>query len=134
MHAMKNRRRSVLIAESNRTLAQSLRLQLEEMGLQVFVAHDGEQAAILAARQRFQLIIASLELSGRGGSELCRHVREDLRLTEVPIVVTAAAESESDARSLVYRHGVCRVITPATNTEAIVDAAQESIEYLVAAM
>ena len=134
MHAMKNRRRSVLIAESDRAISHALRMQLEQLGMKVYVAYDCEQAAILAARQRFQLIIADLELSGPGGCELCRHVREDLQLTEVPIVVTAPAELESDARSLVYRYGVCRVVCPSSGMSAIVDAAQESIEYLVAAV
>lgn len=131
---MKNRRRSVLIADSDRAVCLALRLGLEQVGMKVYVAHDGEQAAILAARQRFQLIIANLELAGWGGAELCRHVRDDLSLTEVPIVITASADLESDARTLVYRHGVCRVVSPSTNLEVIVEAAQESLEYLVPAM
>jgi DNA-binding response OmpR family regulator len=43
---MTGRRHSVLVAENNRAIAQALRFHLERAGFAVYVAHDGDQAAI----------------------------------------------------------------------------------------
>src|SRR5579862_2663480 len=83
----KIRRRSVLIAENDRAYAQWMKLHLERAGFMVYVAYDGEQAAILAARQRFDLIFANSDLPVINGAELLRHVRSDLHLTEIPIAI-----------------------------------------------
>ncbi|WP_397569833.1 PleD family two-component system response regulator [Schlesneria sp. T3-172] len=124
---MSHRRRSILIAESNRAMSQSLRNHLEGAGYSVFVAHDGEQAAILAARQRFDLIIADLELPAMTGTEFCRHVREDLRLTETPIVVCCPEAMQSEADRLVFAHKVPRVFSKPLDPAAVVQFTNETV-------
>lgn len=128
---MKNRRRSVLIAENDRAIAHGLRTHLEMAGLTVLVAYDGEQAAILAARQRFEMIITNLDLPQMTGAEFCRHVREDLRLTEVPIVLCAPTGRESDCDRLKYTHAVTQVFYKPIDPQAVTQFAKETVEYLV---
>jgi DNA-binding response OmpR family regulator len=130
---MKNRRRSVLIAEAHRETAQGLRFHLERAGFSVFVAHDGEQASILAARQRFELIVVNLELPKIDGAEFCRHVREDLRLEEVPIFACSAEGAESDFEDLMLDLRISRVFCSPINPTEVVQFARETVHYLVAA-
>ena len=104
---MSNRRHSVLVAESSRAIAEALRFHLLRAGLTVIVAHDGDQAAILAARQRFDLMIIDLDLPVISGKEFCRHLREDLQLTEIPLVVLTATEPGE----LVFKFDIARVFT-----------------------
>jgi len=124
---MSHRRRSILIADSNRPLSQSLRIQLERAGFSVFLAHDGDQAAILAARQRFDLIITEVELPAMTGAEFCRHVREDLRLTEIPMAVCCSEAMQSVADRLVFSHGVARVFSKPLDPAAVVEFANETV-------
>jgi DNA-binding response OmpR family regulator len=131
---MHKRPRSILIAENNRAMAQALRLHLERAGYSVFVAHDGDQAAILAARQRFDLIIASLELPAISGAEFCRHVREDLRLTETPMAVCCSPNSKSNADTLVFNFGISRIFVKPIDPSMIVSFANETVASLVAAV
>ncbi len=131
---MQKRPRSILIAENNRAIAQALRLHMERAGYSVYVAHDGDQAAILAARQRFDLIIASLELPVMSGAEFCRHVREDLRLTETPIAICCTPNSKTNADSLVFRHGVSRIFVKPIDPSTVLSFANETVESLVAAV
>ena len=128
---MYNRRRSVLIAESDRAIAQLLRLHLERAGFSVFVAYDGEQAAILAARQRFELIVTSLNLPVMDGAQFCQHVREELQLTEVPIVVCPEANFEEEAEELQFLYGVTHVVSRPIDPSAIVKIAESAVDYLV---
>ncbi len=131
---MYNRRRSVLIAENNRAIANGLRLHLERAGFSVFLAYDGEQAAILVARQRFELIVTNLELPEMSGTAFCRHVREDLRLTEVPIIVCSAVSLEAEAQDLTITYGISQVFYQPIDPAAVVEFAQETADYLVAAV
>ncbi len=130
---MKHKRSSVLIAEADRAVAQDLRAQMERAGFTVFVARDGEQAAILAGRQRFDLLIVDLELAKMNGAELCRHVREDLRLTEVPIAVCSTTGLQSDAEALVFSYGISQIFYKPLNTTTVVEFARETLQCLVAA-
>ena len=131
---MHKRPRSILIAENNRATAQALRLHLERAGYSVYVALDGDQASILAARQRFDLIIASLELPAISGAEFCRHVREDLRLTETPMAVSCAPNLKANAESLVFNYGISRIFVKPIDPTLIVSFANETVESLVAAV
>ncbi len=131
---MHKRPRSILIAENNRAMAQALRLHMERAGYSVYVAHDGDQASILAARQRFDLIIASLELPAISGAEFCRHVREDLRLTETPMAVCCTPNLKANAESLAFNYGISRIFVKPIDPSMMVAFANETVAGLVAAV
>jgi DNA-binding response OmpR family regulator len=128
---MYNRRRSILLAENDRSIAQALRLHLERAGFSVFVARDGEQAAILAARQRFELIVTDLDLPIMSGLEFCSHVRNVLGLGDVPIAAIASAqETENDDAE--HRYGITRMLSRPVDPNSVVNVACECIRYPVA--
>ena len=130
-HIMKNRRRSVLIANQNRAVAQGIRLHLERAGLSVILAHDLEQASIQAARQRFELMIVSWELPGGGATEFCRHVREELGLVDVPMALSTSDAKRVDLESITYQYGVTRVFNQPFDPADVVAYAAEAVEYTV---
>lgn len=130
---MRYRRRSVLIADGNRTIAQQCRQRLEQVGFSVFIASDGEQACILAARQRFELIITNLDLPVVSGQKFCRHVREDLQLAEVPIAVCAATGTQCEMADLTADCGITRIFSQPIDDDAVVEFARETSENLVTA-
>ena len=130
---MKNRRRSVLVAENDRAIAQTLKSRLEHAGFGVFLAYDGEQAAILAARQRFEMVYVADQLPIINGRGLLRHIRDDLNLTEVPIALCIDAETAPELESLAYTDGFTRILHKPADQGAIVEFARECTEYSVPA-
>ena len=130
---MRYRRRSVLIANGTREIAQECRQRLEQAGFSVFIATDGDQACILAARQRFDLIVTNLELPIVSGAEFCRHVREDLQLSDVPIAVCAAAGRERVAGDLAVDFSIARIFGQPVDTDSLVEFAKEATGDLVTA-
>jgi DNA-binding response OmpR family regulator len=130
---MRYRRRSVLIANGNRPIAQQCREHLEQAGFGVFVASDGEQACILAARQRFDLMITNLELPLVSGAEFCRHVREDLQLHDVPIAVCAPAGRQGHAAELAADYGIAKIFSLPIDNDSVVEFARETSGNLVTA-
>lgn len=129
---MPHRRRSVLIAEPDRAKAHQFRDHLEAAGYLVFLAYDFDQAAILTARQRHELIVTNFDLPQGGAQEFCRHVREDLRLVDLPIIVCSTRDHEAELEGLGYRYSIARVLYSPIDPQHMVKVANEVVSYLVA--
>jgi DNA-binding response OmpR family regulator len=88
--------RQILVAEASPTKAQRVRHALEQHGYQVTTAASG--AAVLeAARQPCPaLVLSDTLLPDMTGYELCRRIRKEPELAEVPVllVTTSAAPDE----------------------------------------
>lgn len=134
MHIMMNRRRSVLIADSDRVVCGAMKERLESAGFKVYVAHDGEQAEILVARQRFELIFASANLPVHGGLQLLQHIREDLCLTETPVVICADAKAIGALQAMPFKDSFVRVLQKPIELNALVDFVRETVDYLVTSL
>lgn len=91
---MKNRDRmvdppskTVLVVEDSPTQALQLRLLLEEEGLQVVCAVDGETGLDLATRVHLDLIILDIQLPGIDGFEVCRCLKELPGVADTPVIM-----------------------------------------------
>jgi len=60
---------------------------LESDGHEVRDAADAEAALEILASEQFDLVITDLLLPGMDGAELCRMMRADSRLADLPIVL-----------------------------------------------
>jgi DNA-binding response OmpR family regulator len=130
---MTTRRQSILVAENNRAIAQALRVHLERAGFTVIVTLDGDQAAILAARQRFDLILVNLELPIMSGRDFCRHLREDLLLTEIPLGVFASPSLKPESNDVIFLHDIARVFHKPIDPAEVVQFAKKVIGQTVTA-
>jgi DNA-binding response OmpR family regulator len=91
----------VLLAEDN--LAQARRLQyiLESHGYRVVAAVNGRAALECARRERPALIISDILLPEMNGYDLCRQVKQDAQLGDVPVVlVTTLSDPHEVIRGL----------------------------------
>jgi phosphate regulon transcriptional regulator PhoB len=86
----------VLIVEDEQDISDLVRFHLEQEGFAVIVTPDGEKALEAARRQRPALVILDLMLPGVPGLEVCRMLRADERVADVPIVMLTARAGEAD--------------------------------------
>src|SRR3954466_2890085 len=77
----------VLIVEDSPTQAQRFALILEDAGFAIAIAPDAEQAWLRLAAEPFDMVLSDLHLPGDSGFDLCRRLKADPRLRQVPIVV-----------------------------------------------
>jgi signal transduction histidine kinase len=77
----------VLVVEDSPTQAQLLRLILEGEGFTVDVAGDGQAAVTRLAAASFDLVVSDVLMPGLTGFELCRIIKADPALREVPVVL-----------------------------------------------
>ena len=81
----------VLVIEDEQKMADLIKRGLEEEGMQVETAYDGETGIIAAKTGNHDLILLDLGLPGRDGMEVMRELRED-GLT-IPILILTAQDS-----------------------------------------
>jgi two-component system, OmpR family, phosphate regulon response regulator PhoB len=86
----------VLIVEDEAPLAELLRYNLEAEGFQVSHAESGEEAEILVAEERPDLVLLDWMLPQVSGIELCRRLRARPETRAIPIVMLTARGEEGD--------------------------------------
>ncbi len=92
---------TLLIVDDDATLREMLRMLLAGAGYRIEMASHGEQALELAAELLPDLILLDVMMPGMDGFEVCRRLRSDPLLAEVPIVlVTALNDRASRLRGI----------------------------------
>jgi two-component system, OmpR family, phosphate regulon response regulator PhoB len=86
----------VLIVEDEEALAQGLKYNLEKEGYRVSLAHDGEEAMVMADEVRPDLVLLDWMLPKAPGIEVCRRLRARQETRNTPIVMLTARDEESD--------------------------------------
>jgi two-component system phosphate regulon response regulator PhoB len=86
----------ILIVEDEAPLAEMLRYNLEAEGFIVSQAESGEEAEIILAEERPDLVVLDWMLPAVSGIELCRRIRSKPDTRTVPILMLTARGEESD--------------------------------------
>jgi DNA-binding response OmpR family regulator len=94
----------VLIAEDSATQAQRLQYILEQHGYRVTVAANGQLALEAARRNKPALIISDVVMPEMTGYDLCRQVKANAALSDVPVIlVTTLSDPQDVIRGLECR-------------------------------
>lgn len=86
--------RSILIAEDEQKIADTLKMGLQENGFYVEVAYDGKIGLKLFETHPFSLVILDINLPGINGYELCKLIRA--KDAHIPIIMLTALSSLDD--------------------------------------
>lgn len=84
----------ILLADDERTIAITLRDDLQDAGHEVEIVHDGDNAANLVLRRKFDVLITDIRMPGRDGIELLKLAKAHNPDLEV-IVITGQATIET---------------------------------------
>lgn len=88
----------ILIVEDEREIAEIERDYLEINGMEADIIGDGLEALAALQKQLYDLVLLDVMLPGKNGYEICREIREQIR---VPILmVTARTEPVDRIRGL----------------------------------
>lgn len=88
--------KQILIVEDDPDIQELLRFNLEKAGFATLKAEDGETALTLARKHHPDLLILDLLLPGMDGLEVCRRIRRDPTVAEIPIIMLTAKGEEMD--------------------------------------
>ena len=86
----------VLVVEDEADIATLLRYNLEKEGFRVNVAGDGEEALLLAGEQTPNIVLLDWMLPLMSGIEVCRQMRRNNKMRDIPIIMLTARGEEAD--------------------------------------
>jgi two-component system, OmpR family, phosphate regulon response regulator PhoB len=87
---------SILVVEDEGALVTLLRYNLEREGYRVLEARDGEEALLVAAEEKPDLVLLDWMLPQLSGIEVCRRLRGRKETRNVPIIMLTARGEETD--------------------------------------
>jgi DNA-binding response OmpR family regulator len=86
----------ILIADDDPITTRFVSSLLEGEGYEVLVAEDGEHAVQLALQHLPDLIVSDLVMPYRDGYEVLRALRNNERLTAIPVLILSMKDREED--------------------------------------
>lgn len=88
----------VLLAEDSSLTRSMLTGVLGDLGYQVMVARDGQEAMELLEKTGADLVLTDLDMPGVDGVELIRRIRGSVSWKKLPIIVLSTRGSDADKR------------------------------------
>ncbi len=85
--------KKVLVVDDEKLIVKGIRFSLEQDGMEVDCAYDGEEAFEMAKANSYDMILLDIMLPKMDGFEVCQQIRE---FSNVPIVMLTAKGDDMD--------------------------------------
>jgi len=89
-------REKILVIDDEKDIVELVEYNLQKDGYRVISARDGVAGLDLVKKELPNLIILDLMLSEMDGLEVCRYIKQDDRIKNIPIIMLTAKSEESD--------------------------------------
>lgn len=116
---------TILVAEDDNDIAAVLRRLFVRAGFEVLAAGDGSAALQVARRQRPDVVLTDLDMPVLDGLGLCRALRADPGLCDVPVVILTGGALPGDPRP--REAGACGVLLKPFTAAGVVTAVRRLI-------
>ena len=83
----------VLVVDDEKLIVKGIRFSLEQDGMEVDCAYDGEEALNMAKANEYDMILLDIMLPKMDGFEVCQAIRE---FSDMPIVMLTAKGDDMD--------------------------------------
>ena len=85
--------KKVLVVDDEKLIVKGIRFSLEQDGMEVDAAYDGEEALEMAREKEYDIILLDLMLPKLDGLGVCQQIRE---FSDVPIIMLTAKGDDMD--------------------------------------
>ena len=92
-----SRQPSVLIVEDSPPQALKTKLTLESNGCKVFWADNGTEGLAIAHKETLDLIVLDIELPDISGYEICRQLKANPKLVDIPVIMMTTLDHAENA-------------------------------------
>lgn len=83
----------ILVVDDEKLIVKGIRFSLEQDGMEVDCAYDGEEALKLAKENNYDMLLLDVMLPKYNGFEVCQQIRE---FSDVPIIMLTAKGDDMD--------------------------------------
>ncbi len=85
--------KTVLVVDDEKLIVKGIRFSLEQEGMQVDCAYDGEEAVAMAKQKEYAVVLLDVMLPKLTGFEVCQRIRE---FSNMPIIMLTAKGDDMD--------------------------------------
>ena len=90
------KKKKIIVVEDEPDLVDVVTYNLQREGYLVLAAQRGDEGLNLIRSERPDLVLLDLMLPGMDGLSICRQMKSDSSLSEIPIIIASAKGEESD--------------------------------------
>ena len=83
----------VLVVDDEKLIVKGIRFSLEQDGMEVDCAYDGEEALQAAQKKEYDVMLLDVMLPKLGGFEVCQQIRE---FSDLPSIMLTAKRDDMD--------------------------------------
>jgi twitching motility two-component system response regulator PilH len=112
------KQKTVLIIEDSPAQALALGHSLEQVGLRVLWARDGEIGVSMAKEHLPDVILLDVEMPKMNGFEACQHLKENISTGDIPIVMLTV-HTEPITMTTLLDQGAIEFIPKGAFSEAV---------------
>jgi CheY-like chemotaxis protein len=103
VEAEKGKSHTVLVIEDNEELLH-LMVKLLEREYQVLTAGNGKDGITIIENEDVDLIVSDIMMPEMDGIEFCKHIKNELEYSHIPVILLTAKNKEED-RAMAYESG-----------------------------
>jgi len=86
----------VLLADDSTTELEMMSNALKSAGFDVTEVENGDAALDAIKKERFDCIILDIIMPGKNGYQICRYIKKDEALKDIPVVIVTSKGQDSD--------------------------------------
>ena len=116
--------KQILVVDDEPVVVEITKRKLEQVGYQVAVAYDGEEALVAVNAQKPDLIVLDIQMPKMNGYTFMMELRKSPEFTEIPIIVLTAY---NEMEPLFKRHGIKAYLMKPLKLQDLLDKVQSVV-------
>jgi len=88
--------KKILVVDDEADLVETLKFRLEAAGYAVVAAYDGQEGLAMAKKEKPNLILLDVMMPKLDGFQVCRLLKFDSNLKNIPIIMLTARGQDQD--------------------------------------
>jgi two-component system cell cycle response regulator DivK len=97
--------KKVMIIEDNQLNQKIADMIIKQLGHDTIQVFDGKQAVDMVRKEKPHLIILDIKLVDISGIDICKEIKADPELKNIPVIVVTALSSDEDKKNIVAESG-----------------------------
>ena len=118
---------TLLIVDDNKDLTDYLSSALKGKFKEIRVAYDGEEALRICHESSPDIIVSDIQMPRMNGYELCKHIKEDLAISHIPVILLTARNDE-ESQLFGYKNGADAYLTKPFEVDILYTVIQSQLE------
>jgi CheY-like chemotaxis protein/CHASE3 domain sensor protein len=111
----------ILLVEDHEAQSQALKEMMQQQGITVDQAYDGESAFNMLKANNYQCVILDLNLPDISGLDLLDKIKALDQFTELPVIVNTAMELDKTSVSRLMRYANAMVVKTSKSSDRLID-------------